>query len=47
MEQRIQYARGKSDAVAKVDGTFIQREKKAKEKRKIISNEGVVLISYS
>lgn len=31
---RIQYAKGKSDAVAKLDGSFIQRDKKAREKRK-------------
>ena len=32
--QRIQYAKRKSDAVAKKEGTFVQREKKPKEKRK-------------
>lgn len=31
---RIQYAKSKSDAVAKKDGTFVQREKKPREKRK-------------
>lgn len=31
---RIQYAKSKSDAVAKKEGTFVQREKKPKEKRK-------------
>ncbi|KXJ17619.1 U1 small nuclear ribonucleoprotein A [Exaiptasia diaphana] len=31
---RIQYAKSKSDAVAKLEGTFVQREKKPREKRK-------------
>ncbi|XP_020608892.1 U1 small nuclear ribonucleoprotein A-like [Orbicella faveolata] len=31
---RIQYAKSKSDAVAKKEGTYVQREKKPKEKRK-------------
>lgn len=32
--QRIQFARSKSDAVAKQEGTYVQREKKPREKRK-------------
>ena len=32
--QRIQYAKSKSDAVSKLEGTYIQREKKPREKRK-------------
>lgn len=36
---RIHYAKGKSDAVAKQDGSFVQRDKKAKEKRKAVINE--------
>ncbi|XP_032220904.1 U1 small nuclear ribonucleoprotein A [Nematostella vectensis] len=35
---RIQYAKGKSDAVAKAEGTFVPREKKPKEKRKAPEN---------
>ncbi|XP_015761150.1 PREDICTED: U1 small nuclear ribonucleoprotein A-like [Acropora digitifera] len=31
---RIQYAKSKSDAVSKLEGTYIQREKKPREKRK-------------
>ncbi|XP_073234598.1 U1 small nuclear ribonucleoprotein A-like [Porites lutea] len=31
---RIQFARSKSDAVAKQEGTYVQREKKPREKRK-------------
>ncbi|EDO47757.1 predicted protein [Nematostella vectensis] len=37
---RIQYAKGKSDAVAKAEGTFVPREKKPKEKRKAPENAG-------
>lgn len=36
---RIQYAKGKSDAVAKLDGSFVQRDKKAREKRKAAAND--------
>lgn len=32
--QQIQYARGKSDAVAKMDGTFVPRKKEEERKRK-------------
>ncbi|KAK3740798.1 hypothetical protein QZH41_010081 [Actinostola sp. cb2023] len=31
---RIQYAKNKSDSVSKLEGTFVQREKKPREKRK-------------
>lgn len=34
VHQRIQYAKSKSDAVSKQEGTYVQREKKPKEKRK-------------
>lgn len=32
--QRIQYAKTKSDCIAKVDGTFVPREKKKKQEEK-------------
>ena len=33
MEQKVAYAKSKSDAVAKIDGTFVEKERR-KEKRK-------------
>jgi hypothetical protein len=38
--QRIQYAKTKSDVIAKADGTFVPRErrKRSDEKRKILVN---------
>lgn len=32
--QRVQYAKTKSDCVAKADGTFVPREKKKKQEEK-------------
>ena len=45
--QRIQYAKTKSDIVAKADGTFVPRErrKRVDEKRKMLANMPFVLHS--
>jgi len=46
--QRIQYAKTKSDIVAKADGTFVPRErrKRVDEKRKMLAKTPFFYISY-
>ena len=33
LQQRIQYAKTKSDAIAKLQGTYVPREKRPREKK--------------
>ena len=46
VHQRIQYAKSKSDAVAKQEGTYIQREKKPREKRKAPEQGALYVIDF-